>query len=258
METKTLDTHHVPVRYFEGGKGQPLVYLHGAGGALAEDPLLAKLAQKYHVYAPLLPGYGDSQECGELRDMLDVTLHTADVVAGLGLKDPILVGHSMGGMVISAAAERRPAGVKRLVFLCAGLMKSGETLLDTLADDAGSLLNEAMEPSADGLGLVLKPERVREVFYADCSDADVADAIARVCQQASAPVAVPLTLTSANFGHVPRDYIVCRQDRAISPERQRAMIAASPCDRVIEIDRGHSPFLSAPDELADILVSLAR
>ena len=32
METKTIDTHHVPVRYFEGGKGQPLVYLHGAGG----------------------------------------------------------------------------------------------------------------------------------------------------------------------------------------------------------------------------------
>src|SRR3546814_2945301 len=64
---------HVTVRYFEGGKGEPLVFLHGAGGVTAEDPFLAKLAEKYHVYAPLLPGYGDSQECGELREMLDIT-----------------------------------------------------------------------------------------------------------------------------------------------------------------------------------------
>ena len=233
--------------------------VHGAWhGAWCWRKLIPALEARGHRGIAFdLPGHGEDR-----TPPGDVTLEayaqkTVAMLAGLS-EPPMLVGHSMGGMVISAAAERRPAGVKRLVFLCAGLMKSGETLLDTLADDAGSLLNEAMEPSADGLGLVLKPERVREVFYADCGDADVADAIARVCQQASAPVAVPLTLTSANFGHVLRDYIVCKQDRAISPERRRDMIADSPCDRVIEIDRGHSPFLSAPDELADILVSLAR
>lgn len=62
MEAKTIDTPHVPVRYFEGGKGDPLVYLHGAGGITLEDPFLAKLAETYHVFAPLLPGYGDSTE----------------------------------------------------------------------------------------------------------------------------------------------------------------------------------------------------
>ncbi|MEN6542033.1 alpha/beta hydrolase [Parvibaculum sp.] len=134
METKTLDTHHVPVRYFEGGKGQPLVYLHGAGGVLAEDPLLAKLAQKYHVYAPLLPGYGDSQECGELRDMLDVTLHTADVVAGLGLKDPILVGHSMGGMIAAEMAAVAPNDFSRLGLICpAGLWLDDHPIPDIFA-----------------------------------------------------------------------------------------------------------------------------
>ena len=69
METKTIQTHHVPVRYFEGGKGEPLVFLHGAGGVTAQDPFLAKLAETHRVYAPLLPGYGDSEECGELRDI---------------------------------------------------------------------------------------------------------------------------------------------------------------------------------------------
>ncbi|MDQ2700557.1 MAG: hypothetical protein M3Y23_04435, partial [Actinomycetota bacterium] len=87
MELKTVQTRHVPVRYFEGGSGPDLVYLHGAGGVTAEDPFLNALAQTHHVYAPLIPGYGASEECPEIRDMLDFTLHTSDVVAALGLKD---------------------------------------------------------------------------------------------------------------------------------------------------------------------------
>ena len=122
MEAKTVTTPHVPVRYFEGGKGEPLVFLHGAGGVMANDPLLAKLAEKFHVTAPLLPGYGDSQECGALRDMLDFTLHTWDVVDALGLKNPILVGHSMGGMMAAEMAAVAPHDVTRLGLIApAGL-----------------------------------------------------------------------------------------------------------------------------------------
>ena len=79
-----------------------------------------KLAEKYHVYAPLLPGYGDSEECGELRDMLDFTLHTWDVVEALGLKDPILVGHSMGGMIAAEMAAVAPHDVSRLALIAPG------------------------------------------------------------------------------------------------------------------------------------------
>ena len=122
MELKTIAAPRVPVRYFEGGKGEPLVFLHGAGGVLADDPFLAALAQKYHVYAPLTPGYGDSEECGEIRDMLDYTLHTWDVVDALGLKNPILVGHSMGGMIAAEMAAIAPHDVSRLALICpAGL-----------------------------------------------------------------------------------------------------------------------------------------
>ena len=122
MELKTIAAPRVPVRYFEGGKGEPLVFLHGAGGVLADDPFLAALAQKYHVYAPLTPGYGDSEECGEIRDMLDFTLHTWDVVDALGLKNPIIVGHSMGGMIAAEMAAIAPHDVSRLALICpAGL-----------------------------------------------------------------------------------------------------------------------------------------
>ena len=122
MELKTVNTWHVPVQYYEGGKGEPLVFLHGAGGIMEGDPLFNKLAETHHVYAPLLPGYGTSEECGELRDMLDFTLHTADVVEALGLKDPILVGHSMGGMIAAEMAAIAPSTVSRLGLICpAGL-----------------------------------------------------------------------------------------------------------------------------------------
>src|SRR6202167_4941987 len=122
LELKTIATPHVPVRYLVGGTGQPLFFLHGAGGATAADPFLAKLATKYHVYAPLLPGYGDSQECNDIRDMLDFTLHAWDVIDALGLKDPILVGHSMGGMIAAEMAAVAPHDVSRLALIApAGL-----------------------------------------------------------------------------------------------------------------------------------------
>jgi len=122
MELKTVQTHHVPVRYLTGGRGPALVFLHGAGGVTADDPLLAELAKSHTVYAPLIPGYGDSEEAPEIRDMLDFTLHTWDVIAALGLEDPILVGHSMGGMIAAERAAVAPNDVSRLALIApAGL-----------------------------------------------------------------------------------------------------------------------------------------
>ncbi|MBN9532961.1 MAG: alpha/beta fold hydrolase [Alphaproteobacteria bacterium] len=122
MELKTIAAPRVPVRYYEGGSGTPLVFLHGAGGIMPNDPFLAALAKKYHVYAPLLPGYGDSEECPEIRDMLDFTLHSWDVVDALGLKNPVLAGHSMGGMIAAEMAAIAPHDISRLALICpAGL-----------------------------------------------------------------------------------------------------------------------------------------
>jgi pimeloyl-ACP methyl ester carboxylesterase len=122
MESKTVQTRHAPIRYLEGGDGEPLVYFHGAGGMTPEDPLLGELASRFHVYAPYLPGYGETEECGSLRDMLDFALHGWDVVEALKLKNPILVGHSMGGMIAAEMAALAPNDVSRLVLICpAGL-----------------------------------------------------------------------------------------------------------------------------------------
>ncbi len=134
MELKTIATHHVPVSYYDAGSGPVMVYLHGAGGLLADDPFLAAAAKRYRVVAPLLPGYGPSQECESLRTMLDVTLHTADVIDALGLKDPILVGHSLGGMIAAEMAAIAPHSVSRLGLVApAGLWLPEHPIPDIFA-----------------------------------------------------------------------------------------------------------------------------
>ena len=119
MKTRTIATHHAKVLVLEGGSGPDLVYLHGGDGITDENPLLAKLTERYRVHAPLLPGYGESEEAPSIRDMLDVTLHTFDVIEALGLRRPLLVGHSLGGMIAAEMAAIAPHEVDRLVLISA-------------------------------------------------------------------------------------------------------------------------------------------
>jgi len=110
------------IRVFEAGDGPPLVFLHGAGGLVEESPFLAMLARRWHVVAPLLPGYGDSEGGETLPDMLAITLHSFDVIEALGLSRPMLVGHSMGGMIAAEMAAVAPQEVERLGLIApAGL-----------------------------------------------------------------------------------------------------------------------------------------
>jgi pimeloyl-ACP methyl ester carboxylesterase len=109
-------------RVLEGGGGHPLLFLHGAGGLLAETPFLDRLAERYHVFAPELPGYGESTGEDLLDDMLDFTLHGWDVVDALGLARPHLIGHSMGGMIAAEMACLAPRDLAKLVLVgAAGL-----------------------------------------------------------------------------------------------------------------------------------------
>ena len=110
------------IRVFEAGDGAPLVFLHGVTGLTEDSPFLAALARRWHVFAPLLPGYGDSEGGEALRDMLAVTLHSFDVLDALRLERPFLVGHSLGGMFAAEMAAIAPREVERLGLIApAGL-----------------------------------------------------------------------------------------------------------------------------------------
>jgi pimeloyl-ACP methyl ester carboxylesterase len=121
-------------RVFEAGSGAPLLFLHGAGGLLAENPFLDLLARRYHVFAPEWPGYGESEGEELLEDMLDFTLHGWDLADALGLSRPHLVGHSMGGMIAAemACVASRDAG-KLVLAAAAGLWLDAAPVPDIFA-----------------------------------------------------------------------------------------------------------------------------
>ena len=65
MDSRLIEVGHPDapchIRVYEGGEGPELLFLHGAGGLFPDDPFLESLASRYHVYAPLLPGFEDSE-----------------------------------------------------------------------------------------------------------------------------------------------------------------------------------------------------
>lgn len=102
-----------------GGTGPDLVWLHGAGGTTADDPLLNLLTDRYTVHAPIWPGYGVDETETSIETMLDFALHGWDLVDALNLDAaPTLGGHSMGGMIAAEMAALAPHDLKALT-LCA-------------------------------------------------------------------------------------------------------------------------------------------
>lgn len=234
------------------------VLIHGSwhGGWCWDDltPLLQ--AAGHHVLAPDLLGMGTAgMPPGE------VTLTTwTEQIAGLvdAQSEPVvLVGHSRGGIVIGEVAEARPDGIAALVYLCAFLPRSGESLFQLAQTDEESLiLPELIVDEAGGFHSI-RGERAREILYGTSPAARAESAAARLQPEPNAPTFTPLHLTAESFGRVPRYYVHCDRDRAVGPGLQNRMVAASPCRSVFRLDTDHSPFFSAPAELADILQAIA-
>ena len=118
MQTRYIETAKgTKLRVFEAGRGEPLVFLHGAGGLFAENPFLDTLAERYRVLAPEWPGFGESKGEELLEDMLDFALHGWDVVDALDVAKPHLMGHSMGGMIAAEMACLAPRDLNRLILI---------------------------------------------------------------------------------------------------------------------------------------------
>ena len=232
------------------------VLIHGAWhGAWCWDKVVPLLEEEGHIVeAPDLPGHG-----GDKTVIQDVSLQAyADRVCGVLDDQPepvILVGHSMGGAVITQAAEYRPGKVETLVYLAAFLPQDGESISQFTDGDTEALLGTILIMGEDG-SATLRDEGIKETAYADCSDEDVARAKSLLVPQALAPIASPVSTTEENFGRIPRVYIECLRDRTVSPSVQKKMYTALPSRTVISMNTSHCPMLSAPEELVAHLTTL--
>ena len=235
------------------------ILIHGAfHGAWCWNKVTPLLEQGgYEVVALDLPGHGEDQ-----TPAAEVTLEAyADrVVEALDThpEPVVLVGHSLSGTVISQVAERRPAKIDKLVYLCALLLPSGKSAIEASQEDSGSVIlkNATVEP--DQGRIILAEEGLREALYHDCPEEDFERARRLVTSQPLAPLGAPVEVTEENFGSVRRTYVHTTQDRAVSPAAQEKMYADLPCEKVVSMPTGHLPFFAAPEELVKHLDSLAK
>lgn len=237
------------------------VLVHGAcHGAWCWAKLIPELEALGHKATAIdLPGLGEDKTPAE-----DVTFDmTIGRVVDLLQKQPepvILVGHSLGGVSITAAAERAPEAIRRLVYLTAALPSNGLTLdqLYASANTFPETPDRAAIRSTDGLTMSFAPENARRRFYHDCSDEDFAFAMAHLKPQPTVMRRTVIEFTPERWGRVPRAYIHCTDDRSIAYQFQKDMVARNPCDPVVTMTTAHSPFFAAPKELAGILDGIAR
>lgn len=158
----------------------------------------------------------------------------------------LLCGHSYGGMVISHASYRHPR-VSKLVYLCAFVPESGESL----ASIGGGRLAPWIQVLDGGLTLP-DPKQAAQLFYADCDARTQAWAIGNIRSQCGAPFSD--AVVHPGWKDIQSTYVVCSADRAMPPDWQRDLFAPR-LNKVVEIESSHSPFLSQPSVVAEMLVS---
>lgn len=105
-------------RIYRLGRGEPLLWLHSAGGMTqGVTPDLEALAQHYDVIAPVHPGWDDTPGLEHLDDIHDLVVYYQDLCDALGLRSFYLAGHSLGGWFAAELAAARPDLVRKLVLV---------------------------------------------------------------------------------------------------------------------------------------------
>lgn len=237
--------------------------VHGAWhGAWCWDKVVPEMRAKGHnVIAIDLPSHGKDTANADnitLNDYVQKVVSVAKTTKG----EVILVGHSMGGVVISQAAEYLGiAKVNKLIYLDAFLPKNGESVSGlarlieaSLPPDSNRLtIGKGLNISASRKSSTFKPEVADILFYHDCSETDKAFAHRNLSRQSFAPLGTPVSVSDSVYGRIPKYYILCTEskdlDKSILPTRVH-------CEKIFRIKSSHSPFFSKPRKLVKILLKV--
>lgn len=186
----------------------------------------------------------------------------------------VLVGHSLGGATVSHAAEAVPELLAATVYVCAFLLPPGMAPVEMIQDEtmAAALVPSLFAAPPPQIGAMRvnfrstdpdNRERIRQAYCGDIDGAMFEEALLHLhCDEPAQVTTVPSPVTRERFGRVPRHYIHCTQDRAVTPAGQRKMIALTDDAMgnptvVHTLASSHSPFDSQPEALAEILAEAA-
>jgi pimeloyl-ACP methyl ester carboxylesterase len=237
------------------------VLVHGAfAGAWIWQPLIEYLKAAGHSAEAFdLPGLGDDH-----RAVSDCTLDACAArvceVLAASPQPAIVVGHSMGGVIITQAAAGFRENVAALVYVAAFMPKDGQSLLDLtrLPEGAGDQVQAHIVIEGEPPVAVMPAAASPQALYSCCAPELAQWAIAKQRPQPVAPFATAVSIARGALDGINRYYVVCNRDRALPLVLQRRMISENPCRDVVELGTDHSPQLSMPKELAQALVRFAE
>jgi len=243
------------------------VLIHGMWhGAWCWDRVIPELRARGHdALAIDLPGHG-----ARWAERPQGLASRSECVTDVLRAGDVLVGHSAGGYDITIAADRAPEKVGHLIYVAAGVPLEGRTAGDSMygVDDRDPATGEPIAMVRDpevyrhvgqdeqGRSVWLDREGPRRQFYHDCDEATVDWAFARLTPGVDLFPEETLSMPRFWAAARPRSYILCTEDKTISPIRAR-LAAGRLGVEPIEMAASHSPFLSRPAELAELMIAAA-
>src|SRR5664279_2003446 len=252
-------TSLISCRHYQLPVTNTYVLVHGAWQApyvwTTVKEQLEKAGQKVVVVE--LPAHGDDYTSPA---NVSIDVYRDKVISAImsTKQKVILVGHSLGGVVVTAVAEQIPGKIKKLIYIGAFIPANGQSLLDLASQDAQSLLGPSLIPSADQLTLDVKHENITSIFCQDGSDAVKQLVLDNYRVEPAIPFTNKVTLTDANFGSVDKYYIHTLQDHAIGIDNQNKMADAAHITKTFAVNTGHSPFLTQPTEVTKLLRTIGQ
>ncbi|WP_213804208.1 alpha/beta fold hydrolase [Granulicella sp. dw_53] len=274
------------------------VLIHGAWhNSTCWQPLMEHVARSgYETYAIDLPGAGvHSVNPTSYSNPVDGTVFAREPTPNSGVTQEqrtnaivelingirkstdrpiVLVGHSMGGLTVTAVAEAIPEQLEAIVYVTGFMLAPSVTLSEFHRHPANSssvlrtlIAAPPAEIGAQRINFRSNDktfyDRMKLAFAADIEDSDFAAHIANLhCDEPNSVTLLPSPMTFERFGKVPRHYIRCLQDRGLPPEAQTVLIrevdAAMENHTVVhELHSSHLPMVSQPQALAQLLDSIA-
>lgn len=206
-----------------------------------------------------LPGHG------ALVDRESTLANRRDAIVAMMQPGDVLVGHSGGGFDATLAADARPELVGHIVYLAAALPREGRTYPEAMAMRDDQELDEGFDGDVgemlgylkfddDGAMWFADFEGAWKYFYHDCDEATARWAFDRLGPERFGDTTVtPVSVSRFWEAELPRSFIVCEQDRSM-PRWLADTVTRRLGVEQLSIDASHSPFLSRPRELAELLV----
>lgn len=242
------------VHYFRGGTGEPLLFLHAAGGAGEWNDFHALLADAgFDVIAPDHPGFGKSDDFPEVEAIDDLVYHYLDVIEALGLdRRPHVVGASFGGWIAAELAVAAPTALESLVLLsAAGLRLPEHPVPDIFIMTPGELVATLFHnppPASAPAAAEPQPEPDMDAILAAYRDAS---ALARFCW--SPYLCDPKLERRLHRVKAPTLVVAPSQDRLIPVAHARRYAERIPGARFAEVpDCGHAMYFERPEAFAEL------